>query len=310
MTSPAGPADTRSYILERLLGDSGEASSVIGAGRSMAERAVPGIQASLNAQLAAPVTVELRAVEVARVAEARSTGGDNFAMSIVASATSSDALTMVIDAKAVAIMVCALFGADPEQPVTPITRDFSQIELNVANLTLETIAQVLNGSGRRSLELKLPVPSVLTGGEAERRMLRDGPGLRIVFGVATPLETGTVTVMIPQRVLLTRGNDFKKDADSATVGHWRARFSEEVMRSTVTLKATMPLSRLTLGQIAGLAPGQVIELDETAQVNARLTARDRTLFVCEFGKLGQNYTVRIRHPFDAGQDFIDGLTAG
>ncbi|RVC06359.1 flagellar motor switch protein FliM, partial [Mesorhizobium sp. M7A.F.Ca.CA.002.15.2.1] len=30
-------------------------------------------------------------------------------------------------------------------------------------------------------------------------------------------------------------------------------------------------------------------------------------FVCEFGKLGQNYTVRIRQPYDAGQDFIDGL---
>jgi flagellar motor switch protein FliM len=82
------------------------------------------------------------------------------------------------------------------------------------------------------------------------------------------------------------------------------------MRSAVTLDATMPLSRLTLGQIAGFAPGQVIELDEGAQVNARLRARDRTLFVCEFGKLGQNYTVRIRHPYDAGQDFIDGLMTG
>jgi flagellar motor switch protein FliM len=297
-------------ILERLLGDSGESSNVIGAGRSMAERAVPGIQSRFNSQLASPVSIELRAVEVARVAEARATAGDNFAMSIVASATSSDALTMVIDAQAVAIMVCALFGADPEQPVTPITRAFSQIELDVANLALETIAQVLNGSGRRSLELKLPVPPVLSGGEAARRMLRDGPGLRIVFGIATPLETGTVTVMIPQRVLLQRGNDPKKDADPATASHWRARFSEEVMRSTVMLEAIMPLGRLTLGDLAAFHPGQVIELEGSAQSHTKLTARDKTLFVCEFGKLGQNYTVRIRHPYDAGQDFIDGLLPG
>lgn len=72
----------------------------------------------------------------------------------------------------------------------------------------------------------------------------------------------------------------------------------------------MPLARMTLGDIAALVPGQVIELEETAQTNARLTARNKTLFVCEFGKLGQNYTVRIRHPYDAGQDFIDGLMPG
>lgn len=71
----------------------------------------------------------------------------------------------------------------------------------------------------------------------------------------------------------------------------------------------MPLTRLTLGDLANLQVGQVIDFDETAQSRARLSARGQTLFVCEFGKLGQNYTVRIKHPFDAGQDFIDGLMA-
>jgi flagellar motor switch protein FliM len=41
-----------------------------------------------------------------------------------------------------------------------------------------------------------------------------------------------------------------------------------------------------------------------------LSARKKTLFVCEFGKLGQNYTVRVKHPFDAAQEFIDGLLPG
>ena len=51
---------------------------------------------------------------------------------------------------------------------------------------------------------------------------------------------------------------------------------------------------MALGDVAALAVGQVIELDEAAQTNARLTARNKTLYVCELGKLGQNYTVRIR----------------
>ncbi|WP_292239911.1 FliM/FliN family flagellar motor switch protein [Mesorhizobium sp.] len=72
----------------------------------------------------------------------------------------------------------------------------------------------------------------------------------------------------------------------------------------------MPLARLSLGDLAAFQPGQVIEFEEDAQLQAKLSARDNTLFVCEFGKLGQNYTVRIRHPHDGGQDFIDGLVPG
>jgi flagellar motor switch protein FliM len=310
MTSPGSPSETRSLIIERLVGDSGEAGHVIGAGRGMAERAVPLLQKSLTSELGAPVTVDLRAVEVSRVPDARVHAGDTFAMTIIPSPTSSDAMTLVIDAPAIAVMVCALFGGDPDLPVSPIERELSQIETDVATTVFQEVALALNGSGKRSLELRLPVQRAISGGEAKRRVLRDGAAVRIVFGISTPTDTGTVTVMIPQRVLLaTRGGNANED-DHPTGSDWRARFSEEVMRSTVRLEATMPLARLTLGDLAGFEAGQIIEFEETAQSQARLSARDKTLFICEFGKLGQNYTVRIRHPYDAGQDFIDGLLPG
>ncbi|UVK40794.1 FliM/FliN family flagellar motor switch protein [Mesorhizobium sp. AR10] len=310
MTSPGSPSQTRTLIIERLVGDSGEAAHVIGTGRSMGERSVPLLQKSLAGELGAPVTVDLRAVEVSRVPEARANAGDTFALTIIASPTSSDAMTLVIDSPAIAVMVCALFGGDPDLAVSPIERELSQIETDVATMVFQEVAQALNGSGRRSLELRLPVPRAISGMEAKRRMLRDGAAVRIVFGISTPTDTGTVTVMIPQRILLaTRGVAANANEDGVS-SDWRARFSEEVMRSTVTLEATMPLARLTLGDLASFEAGQVIEFEETAQTQARLSARDKTLFVCEFGKLGQNYTVRIRHPYDAGQDFIDGLMPG
>jgi flagellar motor switch protein FliM len=64
---------------------------------------------------------------------------------------------------------------------------------------------------------------------------------------------------------------------------------------------------MALGELAGIHVGQLIEFQESAPSQAKLSARHKTLFVCEFGKLGQNYTVRIRHPFDAGKDLMDGL---
>ncbi|MER9329606.1 FliM/FliN family flagellar motor switch protein [Mesorhizobium sp. M0587] len=307
MTSPGNPAQARSLIIERLVGDSGEADQVIDAGRAMAERAVPVLQKGLAGELGVPVIVDLRAVEISRVPEARSRAGDNFAMTVVGSPASSDAMTLVIDAQAIAIMVSTLFGGDPDVPASPIERDLSQIEADVSTMVFQEVAQALNGSGRRSLDLRLPAPRAMSGTEARRHVLRDGAAVRIVLSISTPADSGTITVTIPQRVVLaSRGGTASIGEDDHGTS-WRARFSEEVMRSTVALEATMPLARLTLGDLANLEVGQVIDLDETAQSRVRLSARGKTLFVCEFGKLGQNYTVRIKHPFDAGKDFIDGL---
>nr|WP_246673125.1 FliM/FliN family flagellar motor switch protein [Mesorhizobium sp. B2-4-14] len=307
MTSPGSPVQARSLIIERLVGDSGEADQVIDAGRTMAERAVPLLQKGLSGELGIPVIVDLRAVEVSRVPEARSRAGENFAMTVVGSPASSDAMTLVIDAPAIAIMVSMLFGGDPDMPASSIERDLSPIEADVSTMVFQEVAQALNGSGRRSLDLRLPAPRAMSGIEARKHVLRDGAAIRIVLGISTPVDSGSITVTMPQRVVLVGRDGTAPVAEDDHGGSWRARFSEEVMRSTVALEATMPLARLTLGDLAGLEKGQVIDFDETAQSRARLSARGKTLFVCEFGKLGQNYTVRIRHPFDAGQDFIDGL---
>ncbi|AZO45046.1 flagellar motor switch protein FliM [Mesorhizobium sp. M7D.F.Ca.US.005.01.1.1] len=307
MTSPGSPAEARSLIIERLVGDSGEAAQVIDAGRAMAERAVPLLQKGLTGELGVPVIVDLKAIQVSRVPEARSRAGDTFALTVVGSSVSSDAMTLVIDAPAIAIMVCTLFGGDPDLPVSPIERDLSQIEIDVSTMVFQQVAQALNGSGKRSLDLRLPAPRAMSGTEAKRHVLRDGAAIRIVLGISTPADSGTVTVTMPQRVVLASRDSAAAAGENDQGASWRARFSEEVMRSTVALEATMPLARLTLGDLAGFEIGQVIEFEETAQSQARLSARGKTLFVCEFGKLGQNYTVRIRHPYDAGQDFIEAL---
>ena len=70
----------------------------------------------------------------------------------------------------------------------------------------------------------------------------------------------------------------------------------------------MPLGRMTLGDLTGLMVGQVIELAENAQTNAVIAARGKTLFCCEFGKLGQNYTVRIQRPYETDET-IEGIVA-
>ena len=307
MASPASPAEMRAYIIERLVGETGEPDRVTDAARGIIERSIPAIRDGLKQHLSLDLTIELAEVDLSRLADARP-DGDGHAMMVAASAASPDALVLTIDPDAVALVVGMLFGGDPGIAVTPIRRDLSPTEAVVASRVFEEIVKGISQAGDKSFDLVLPLPGVMSGAELKKHILRDGPGVRLVLAISAPAGTGRIMLTMPQRLLL-KGAGAGGAQKTGPAAQWRQRFSEEVMRSGVELQATMPLARMTLGQITGLQVGQVIEFEGEAQSQAKLSARQKTLFVCEFGKLGQNYTVRVRHPFDAGHDIIEGLVA-
>jgi flagellar motor switch protein FliM len=304
MSAPASPAETRAYIIERLVGDTGEPDRVIESARALAERALSPALASINMELACPVNIEVQHVELVRFASARGDADDQRAITIVPSDSSPDALIMIADTDAIAVVLNALFGGDPDLPVTPIKRPLSPTEMTIADMIFARLAEAVNGSGPRAFNLRFPLPKSVSGAEAAKQAVRDGPAARVDLAVFNSAGRGVISLLMPQRVLLQHRGDAVATSANADFG---AKFGEEVMRSAVRLEATMPLTRLTLGQIASLREGQVIALDAGAQSSARLAARNNTLFVCEFGKLGQNYTVRVSRPYDATQDLIEGL---
>lgn len=311
MTEARTPAEMRAYIVERLVGELGEPDHVAETARALAERAVPALREGLAECLSAALEISVSKVELIRSVESRPDNADLFAMTVASSPSSPDALVMLIDPEALALALSTLFGGDPNVPVAPIKRPLSPTEVEVAGLVFEEVAKAVNGGGSRAFEFETPLPPALTGPALAKQVIRDGPAVRVVFTLASKASSGTVALTMPQRVLLKHRSDAPAFAGGALDGEeaWRNRFNEEVMRSAIALEATMPLASMTLGDLSRLRVGQVIDFAENTHVEARLSARDKTLFVCEFGKLGQNYTVRIRHPFDAGADLIDELIA-
>lgn len=297
----------RAYIVERLVGDTGEPDRVIDAARALAERSIPTVLSSLNVELASPVNMEVRNVELARFATARPEGATNHAMTIAASDTSPDVMTMLADSDSIAVVLSAMFGGDPGMKVAPITRDLSPTEMTIASMIFARLANAVNGSGERAFNLRFPLAPPMTGAELAKHVIRDGPAVRVDFAIFSGVSTGRISLLMPQRVFLKHRGDTVAAPGERNGPDWGARLGEELMRSSVRLDAVMPLSKLSLGQIASLRPGSVIAIDEAAQSNAVLSARKKPLFVCEFGKLGENYTVRVRHPYDAAQDLMDGL---
>lgn len=304
------PNDASELLVERLVGERGDPERVMAAARACAERALGSITSGINSQLSSPLAIDIAGVDVLRFADARPPEGAGAAMVVAASSSSPDALVMTMDAQAIAIIINCFFGGDADMPTPPIERELSSIERNVAATLFRQFAESFNGSGPRAFNFKFPLPAPVYGIELDRQTLRDGPAARIVFRLGGKSVAGVFAVTMPQRVLLKhRGDAVATEAAAAAPAEtgWKSRFGEEIMRSSVTLQATIPMNRMTLGELALLRPGDVIEMPEHAQGETKLSARDRTLFVCEFGKLGQNYTVRVRHPYDASQEFMDGL---
>lgn len=305
MTSPTSPAEMRTQILEGLTGATGDPKRVVEIARACAERSLSAVTAEFEETFSAPVEVEIETVEITRFADARPMEESFGAMVVVASGNSPDALLMTVDAEAISIALCAMFGADDDLPVIPITRPLSPIERDIARQLFTIFATAFNGAGERSFRLRFPLPEPLTGPDLEKQVLRDGPASRVCFTLRLGESTGRLAVTIPQRVLLELRGDAR--ATSRSGSEWRERFSEEVMRSAVALTATIPVGRLTLAELSHLKVGQVLEIPEEAPSQTKLLSRDRILFRCEFGRLGQNFTVRVIEPFDAKRDLVQEL---
>lgn len=306
MSSPDSPTQTRSYIVERLIGASGAADEVVGVARGQAERAMPTLAKTINDALTSQVEIAIVDVDIGRQGDMTGIAGDNGALTVVASATSGDALVMSIDAAAIGVIVNALFGGEPDTS-TEIDRPLSAIELDVAAIAFEKAAAAFNGTGARSLNLKFPLAPPVTGDDLVKKTLRDGPSVRVHYSIFTGSGSGKLVMSMPHRVLLQHRGAKARAGEETAALDWSERFSSQVIRSAVNMEATVPLARMTLQEVALLEEGQVIELPINAQSQTKLGTPGRPLFVGDFGKLGQHYTIRINHPFDAGQELMEDL---
>lgn len=305
MPQPGSPAAQRELLIERLVGESAEPDRVSETARALGVRALAPITSSISDLLAMAIEVELETVELGRISQSFTGAADSDPMTVAASANSPDALLLSMDSRAVSLVTGLMFGADAEMVDAVTERPLTDIEKHLAALVFARVAEALNGSGTRAMHVRFPLPLPIAGEDRRKHVHRDGPSARLVFRMFTPTGEGRICVTMPQRIVLTpRGDD---DANPGVAGEWQSRFGGEVMRSQVALEATIPLGKMTLGQIADLSAGQIIELPASAPGETKLSARDKTLFICEFGKLGQHYTVRVKHLFDPQQDFMDGI---
>jgi flagellar motor switch protein FliM len=203
-----------------------------------------------------------------------------------------------------------LLGALPEAVEEPMPRPLSVIELDLAVMVFDKIGSVLRSAvnAQGGFEPSLDAPHNI---EERARLSEEHPdefGAAVKMTITLGKTTADFMVIVPQKVLLkTVITPPKAKNQSAKSEEWAEQLSEQVRRSQVTLEARIRLQSLTLDTISKLAAGDIIPFMEKEEVRVEVSANSKDLYVCEFGRSGENYTVRVKDNINSDDELLKHL---
>jgi flagellar motor switch protein FliM len=204
-----------------------------------------------------------------------------------------------------------MLGADPSTIEQPAERPLSEIELDLATMVFERLANVLRSgvNAPGGFEAMLERPH-----NADDRKAPE-PDAPVEYGasIRMTIEIGKVTseigLIIPQRALLKTKVVAPKSKGQIAKSkqEWADRIKEQVRRSPVTLEARVKLQSLALKTISRLAAGDVIPFEDKKDVKVQVSANGKDMYVCEFGRSGERYTVRVKDNISTEDEILNHL---
>jgi flagellar motor switch protein FliM len=204
-----------------------------------------------------------------------------------------------------------LLGALPETIQEPIERPLSQIELDLAVMIFDKIANVLRSGVNAPGGFE---PLLEKAHNAEDRQKPDEDhvdeyAVTIKLGVTLGTVTSEFYLVVPQKALLKTTVTIPKSKNQAgkSKKEWQEQIAEQVRRSQVTLEARIRLESLTLSTVSRLIAGDVIAFRDKGDVMVDVSANGKNLYRCEFGRAGDRYTVRVKDNVSSEDEILKHL---
>ena len=207
-------------------------------------------------------------------------------------------------------MVEVLFGSDGSEPPVEEARGFSNIELKMAQTLFEQVAKALQASFSLVVDTKFKLERIETRMDFAVIGRRNNQAVAAKFLLQALNRGGEMFVIIPQSVL----NPMRKALSHVVTGEssgrdprWMKQIATEVKKTEVTLKAVLEERFLTLGEIADLKIGDVIELQATPRSRVKLESNQHGLFWCHIGQSDGSYVLKVDEHIDQEKEFLDDV---
>ncbi|QKK25056.1 FliM/FliN family flagellar motor switch protein [Rhizobium hidalgonense] len=203
-----------------------------------------------------------------------------------------------------------LLGATADTIEEPAHRLLSIIEMDLAVMVFDKIAKVLrsavNAPGGFEPSLSVPHALEMRARPPEDRL--DEFAAAINMSITLAGIVSEFSLIVPQTALLkTKVTPPKPKRQTGQSAEWTEQLGDQVRRSHVTLEAKIRLQDLTLRTISKLMVGDVIPFRDHGDVRVEVSANSKELYVCEFGRSGENYMVRVKDTMNSDDELIRHL---
>lgn len=193
-------------------------------------------------------------------------------------------------------MIAQLLGDTENDIGAAQARALSTIENDVAALLLARVAMVLKRSVPQAAEsepvLSRPFASETYPQQSAEFADNFAAGIRLQVKLGQLLSD--IWIVIPQNVLLKTTFVLSGMQLIDGTGSSTDAIADHVLRSQVDLRARIRLTPLKLNSIARLKTGDIIPFEDLADIGVEMDANGKTMYRCEFGRSGDNYSVKIR----------------
>lgn len=297
-------------VLARLTGRLGDQATISRLCASLGDVFSEFLPDMLESELGFEVAISYAGFATGRYGEVTEGLGGAMAFCDASLRDWCERFTLICDSPMIITLVENMLGAVSDSIEDPQARPLSKIELDVAAMMFDRVSSVLKTAvaGENGYE-----PFLGSAHNAEvRKSIEDGSEndhvamVNMAVGIGPVLST--FHVVIPQSVLLKSAITTPRPANAAkTRVEWSEQLGEQVRRAKVTLEARIHLEAQTLNTISRLQAGDIIPFSESGEVRVDVNANGRNLYVCEFGRSGARYTVRVKDTYGSEEEILQHL---
>ncbi|WP_114943982.1 flagellar motor switch protein FliM [Microvirga calopogonii] len=264
----------------------------------------------LRHMAASPMYYSLSGLESGRITEILEMYESNAVAGIFHAPEWDSHILIGFDRDFIYTMVEVLFGSDGSEPPVEEPRGFSNIELKMAQTLFEQVAKALQASFSLVVDTKFKLERIETRMDFAVIGRRNNQAVAAKFLLQALNRGGEMFVIIPQSVL----NPMRKALSQVVTGEssgrdprWMKQIATEVKKTEVTLKAVLEERFLSLGEIADLKIGDVIELQATPRSRVKLESNQQGLFWCHIGQSEGSYVLKVDELIDQEKEFLDDV---
>ena len=208
-----------------------------------------------------------------------------------------DARVLVgLDRRCLFSLMEVLIGGDAQEPPYDDDRNYSTLEVRVAQTVFEIAAEALNSAFGTVIATTFRLERV------ETRMDFTVMGRRNVLAVIAKILIqamdigGQMFVVIPQPALTPIRQQLSRDLSSdgsASDPRWQKLMQQGVQKAEIKAVGILDEQTLTLGDISAWRIGDTLPLKASGVSKVRLDCKEQPLFWCELGQAKGRYTMKI-----------------